>query len=399
MKKRIVSIVLYFIIILLSGYFVIYPNVKTLINSNKVKELTYEEKTKLIQEIEEKYDKNEEEIKTKYENSLNEIKESYVPKLDEISNKYDALKKELDTKYENKEKELSKKINSKKVEETREFFANGLSEKYYTISDEVMKLTKEKNNLDFEKSSEERKLEQSKQEEINLINNKENEEIRKNEENQLKEINGINQNKLIEINKINEKNKENKIVKERSIFYIIVGIVIILIPLIYVMVVYNKLTKLYNKVKEKWSAVNVYLKQRTDLIPNIVETVKGYSGYEKDTLTEIISTRNKVLKSESKKETIEENEKLSKNLNALFVLAESYPELRANDNFISLQNSLKEIENKISLSRTDYNKAVLNYKNKIEMFPSNIVGQIFNFKPELFFEIEKDEQENPKIKL
>lgn len=399
MKKRIVSIIAYLIIILLFGYFVIYPNVKTLVNSNKVKELTYEEKTKLIQEIEEKYDKNEEEIKLKYENSLNEIKESYVPKLDEISSKYDALKKELDTKYENKEKELSKKINSKKVEETREFFANGLSEKYYTISDEVMKLTKEKNNLDFEKSSEERKLEQSKQEEINLVNNKENEEIRKNEENQLKEINGINQNKLIEINKINEKNKENKIVKERSIFYIIVGIVIILIPLIYVMVVYNKLTKLYNKVKEKWSTVNVYLKQRTDLIPNIVETVKGYSGYEKDTLTEIISTRNKVLKSDSKKETIEENEKLSKNLNALFVLAESYPELRANDNFISLQNSLKEIENKISLSRTDYNKAVLNYKNKTEMFPSNIVGQIFNFKPELFFEIEKDEQENPKIKL
>lgn len=399
MKKRIVSIIAYLIIILLFGYFVIYPNVKTLVNSNNVKELTYEEKTKLIQEIEEKYDKNEEEIKLKYENSLTEIKESYIPKLDEISSKYDALKKELDTKYENKEKALNKKINSKKVEETREFFANGLSEKYYTISDEVMKLTKEKNNLDFERSSEERKLEQSKQEEINLVNNKENEEIRKNEENQLKEINGINQNKLIEINKINEKNKENKIVKERSIFYIIVGIVIILIPLIYVMVVYNKLTKLYNKVKEKWSAVNVYLKQRTDLIPNIVETVKGYSGYEKDTLTEIISTRNKVLKSDSKKETIEENEKLSKNLNALFVLAESYPELRANDNFISLQNSLKEIENKISLSRTDYNKAVLNYKNKIEMFPSNIVGQIFNFKPELFFEIEKDEQENPKIKL
>lgn len=163
--------------------------------------------------------------------------------------------------------------------------------------------------------------------------------------------------------------------------------------------IYNKFIRKGNKVKEATSGIDVLLNQRFDLIPNIVETVKGYSNHEKESLTEIINTRNKVLKSSSKKETIESNEKLGQKLENLFILTESYPELKADTNFINLQNNLKEIENKISLSRTDYNKAVLNYKNKLEMFPSNFVGQMFNFKPELFFEIDKEEKENPKVKF
>ena len=224
------------------------------------------------------------------------------------------------------------------------------------------------------------------------MNIKKNDDIKKIDESKQREIDNNKNNKENEINDINLLNKKNQNNKNKAILNIIIGFIIILIPLIYIMIVYNKLTKLYNKVKESWSSVNVYLKQRTDLIPNLVEIVKGYSGYEKDALTEITNIRNKILKSESKKETIEQNEKLDKDLNNLFALIESYPELKADSNFIDLQNNLKEIENKIALARTIYNKSVLNYKNKLEMFPSNIVGQIFNFKSELFFEIDKEEQ-------
>lgn len=392
MKNKIIYIFLYLIIILLSGCLIIYPNINKFKNYNSIKDLTSDEKTKLINDVLEKYNIKDEEVDSKYEEQYNEINNNYKSKFNEIDNKYDELNKNIKTKYETKDKELSKTINSKKVEQTKEFFANGLSEKYYTISDEVMNLTKEKNNLDIDESNEKVKLESEKNEEILNLNIKKNDDIKKIDESKQREIDNNKNNKENEINDINSLNKKNQNNKNKAILNIIIGFIIILIPLIYIMIVYNKLTKLYNKVKESWSSVNVYLKQRTDLIPNLVEIVKGYSGYEKDALTEITNIRNKILKSESKKETIEQNEKLDKDLNNLFALIESYPELKADSNFIDLQNNLKEIENKIALARTIYNKSVLNYKNKLEMFPSNIVGQIFNFKSELFFEIDKEEQ-------
>lgn len=392
MKNKIIYIFLYLIIILLSWCLIIYPNINKFKNYNSIKDLTSDEKTKLINDVLEKYNIKDEEIDSKYEEQYNEINNNYKSKFNEIDNKYDELNKNIKTKYETKDKELSKTINSKKVEQTKEFFTNGLSEKYYTISDEVMNLTKEKNNLVIDESNEKVKLESEKNEEILNLNIKKNDDIKKIDESKQREIDNNKNNKENEINDINLLNKKNQNNKNKAILNIITGFIIILIPLIYIMIVYNKLTKLYNKVKESWSSVNVYLKQRTDLIPNLVEIVKGYSGYEKDALTEITNIRNKILKSESKKETIEQNEKLDKDLNNLFALIESYPELKADSNFIDLQNNLKEIENKIALARTIYNKSVLNYKNKLEMFPSNIVGQIFNFKSELFFEIDKEEQ-------
>lgn len=392
MKNKIIYIFLYLIIILLSWCLIIYPNINKFKNYNSIKDLTSDEKTKLINDVLEKYNIKDEEIDSKYEEQYNEINNNYKSKFTEIDNKYDELNKNIKTKYETKDKELSKTINSKKVEQTKEFFANGLSEKYYTISDEVMNLTKEKNNLVIDESNEKVKLESEKNEEILNLNIKKNDDIKKIDESKQREIDNNKNNKENEINDINLLNKKNQNNKNKAILNIIIGFIIILIPLIYIMIVYNKLTKLYNKVKESWSSVNVYLKQRTDLIPNLVEIIKGYSEYEKDTLTEITNIRNKILKSESKKETIEQNEKLDKDLNNLFVLIESYPELKSDSNFIDLQNNLKEIENKIALARTIYNKSVLNYKNKLEMFPSNIVGQIFNFKSELFFEIDKEEQ-------
>ena len=157
------------------------------------------------------------------------------------------------------------------------------------------------------------------------------------------------------------------------------------------------MTHLSNLVKEKWSQVDIFLKQRTDLIPNIVESVKGFTGHEKSTLTNITKARNQVIKATTKEEEIEANKNLSNAINKLLFLQEDYPELKANTNFMNLQENLKEIENNISYARQIYNKAVLKYKNKLEMFPSNIIADIFNFKPELFFTIDSDDRENPNI--
>lgn len=399
MKKKVVILSIYLVLILTVFGFIIYPSCKKLNKFNKIKDITYEEKIDLINELENKYIKDENEIKEKYSDENNKIKENYEPKYDELEKKYVELKKETKNKYDLKEQELTKKINSKRVEANKEFFRSGLSNKYYTLSEEINKLTREKTDLSFECDDEIRKLEGTKSLEIVELNKQKNEEINKNKEKENNELNIVLNSKQNEIDKINSRNSTNKLNKIKAIIFIIIGIIIILIPLGYIMIVFNKLTKLYNNVKEKWSTVNVYLKQRTDLIPNIVETVKGVSGHEKETLTDVINARNKVLKSENINEEIIENEKLSKNLDNLFVLIESYPELKANTNFINLQNNLKEIENKIAFSRTNYNKAVLKYKNKLEMFPSNLIGQLFNFKPELFFEIEKDEKENVKIKF
>lgn len=113
----------------------------------------------------------------------------------------------------------------------------------------------------------------------------------------------------------------------------------------------------------------------------------------------IINARSEVLKAENKDEIIRANEKLDNAISKLLVTIESYPELKSNENFMSLQDNLVDIENKISVSRSKYNKSVLNYKNKLEVFPSNIIASIFNFKQELFFEIEKEDKENPKTKF
>jgi len=203
--------------------------------------------------------------------------------------------------------------------------------------------------------------------------------------------------KTIEINEINNRNLNKKDIKLMGTKKIILGITIIFIPIIYIVIVFNKLTILLNNVKEKWSSVDIYLKERADLIPNIVSAVKGYSTHEKDTLKEVTKARNQVVKATTKEEEIIANEKLENEVGKIFMLKEDYPELKANQNFMNLQQNLSEIEDNISLSRVEYNDAVLKYKNKLETFPSNIVANLFNFKPELFFKINKDEKNNVNI--
>lgn len=184
---------------------------------------------------------------------------------------------------------------------------------------------------------------------------------------------------------------------------IIIGsvVAVIVLILIFVVGVYNSLVKLRNKVRDQWSQIDVVLKRRNDLIPNIVETVKGYAGYEKETLETLINARNKAVSANTAKEKMEDNNEVSNALGKLFALAESYPELKANENFLELQRELKETEDKITYARQFYNDSVLTYRNKIETFPSNIIAGMFGFKgtEETFIAITEKEKEVPIVKF
>jgi len=180
--------------------------------------------------------------------------------------------------------------------------------------------------------------------------------------------------------------------------WIIIGAIILLIVLFFIST-YNGLVRLRNMVKDQWSQIDVLLKRRADLIPNLVETVKGYAKHESETLEAVINARNKAVSATTTEEEMKANGELSGALSRLFALAESYPDLKANTNFMDLQNNLKETEDKIAYARQFYNDAVLKYKNKLEMFPSNIVASMFGFKPEPFFEATEAEKENPQVKF
>lgn len=174
-------------------------------------------------------------------------------------------------------------------------------------------------------------------------------------------------------------------------------LVLVVLVLLFVAKTYNALVGLRNIVKDQWAQIDVLLKRRADLIPNIVETVKGYASHERETLDAVISARNKAVSATSAQDEINANGELTQALGRLFALTEAYPDLKANTNFMDLQNNLKETEDKISFARQFYNDSVLNYKNKIEMFPTNIVAGMFNFKAEPFFEISEADKEVPKV--
>lgn len=173
----------------------------------------------------------------------------------------------------------------------------------------------------------------------------------------------------------------------------IIIIAIIVILGIYLLSTYNKFVTLKNRVKEAWSDIEVQMKRRYDLIPNLVETVKGYATHEKGTLEAVINARNAAM---TKHSSVEEQAKaenmLSGTLKSLFALSENYPDLKANQNFLELQRELTDTENKIQASRRFYNSNVLALNTKLEMFPSNIIGNIFGFSKQDFFKLDENEQ-------
>ncbi len=180
---------------------------------------------------------------------------------------------------------------------------------------------------------------------------------------------------------------------------IIVVLVIIVAIVMWVIKSYNALVKLRNRVKDQWSQVDVQLKRRFDLIPNIVETVKGYASHEQDTLTKVVEARNSAVSAKSVDEEIEANNQLTGALNKLFALSEAYPELKANENFKDLQNNLREVEEKIAYARQFYNDTVLKYKDATETFPTNVIASMFGFKEEKFFEASEEEKKNVKVEF
>lgn len=181
---------------------------------------------------------------------------------------------------------------------------------------------------------------------------------------------------------------------------LIVILVILILIALFVMNTYNSLVQGRNKVKDQWSQIDVLLKRRADLIPNLVETVKGYASHEKETLDAVISARAKAVNAANPKEEIAANAELSNALGRLMAVAEAYPDLKANTNFMDLQNQLKDTEDKIAYSRQFYNDTVMAFNNSIEVFPANLVASAFHFEKSEFFNVTNEsDREAPQVKF
>jgi len=179
----------------------------------------------------------------------------------------------------------------------------------------------------------------------------------------------------------------------------LIPLIIIVIILIWFAASYNGFVKLRNMVREAFSTMDVYMKKRYDLIPNLVETVKGYAKHEAGTLEKVTAARNAAASATTVEGRIEGENALTATLKNLFAVAEAYPDLKANANFMDLQRQLQSVESEIANSRKYYNAIVRDFNIKVESFPSNIIAAIFGFKRELMFEIATEERDNIKIQF
>ena len=179
--------------------------------------------------------------------------------------------------------------------------------------------------------------------------------------------------------------------------YILIGILLIIC--LYVLITYNVLIRLRNSVNESFSTMDVYLKKRWELIPNIVETVKGYAKHEKETITKVTELRMGNYDNFSIDSKIDKNDQLTPAVSKMMLLAESYPELKANENYANLSNQLTQVEDDIANARKYFNAVVKEHNNKVEMIPSNIIAKIFGFKSQKMFEVTGGERESLDLKL
>lgn len=178
---------------------------------------------------------------------------------------------------------------------------------------------------------------------------------------------------------------------------LIVIVVLLVLAAGYVGLTYNKLVGLRNRVETAWSQIDVQLKRRYDLIPNLVETVRGYASHERETLEAVIEARNQAIAAPDVQQQAQAENMLTGMLRQLFALSEAYPDLKANENFASLQAELTQTEEQIAFARRYYNERVLNYDNAIEMFPSNIVAGMFSFEEKPYFEAEIESREPVQV--
>lgn len=179
--------------------------------------------------------------------------------------------------------------------------------------------------------------------------------------------------------------------------YILIGVLVL--AGLWLLYAYNSLVTLRNRVREAWSQIDVQLKRRSSLIPNLVETVKGYAKHEKGVLEEVTKARTALMGAKNPHDAAEANNMLTGALKTLFAVAENYPQLRAAENFKQLQDELSDTETKVAASRQFYNTSVLDLNNSLETVPSAWVGQMFNFKKEEFFKATEEEKKDIKVEF
>jgi LemA protein len=178
-------------------------------------------------------------------------------------------------------------------------------------------------------------------------------------------------------------------------WYIILGIIGLV--LVYIWFIYNSLVGLRMRIQEALSQIDIQLKRRTDLIPNLVETVKGYAKHEKEIFENVTKARSSLMHADSTQDKARANNMLTDTLKSLFAVAENYPTLKANENFKALQDELTDTENKIAYSRQFYNSNVLQYNTQISVFPNFIIARLFSFKEEEFFAATEEERKHVKV--
>jgi LemA protein len=181
------------------------------------------------------------------------------------------------------------------------------------------------------------------------------------------------------------------------VLWIVLAVVVLLV--LGLVLLYNRLVRLRNRVDNAWAQVDVQLRRRYDLIPNLVETVKGYAAHERATFEEVTRARTRAQDARTVEEQAEAENVLTAAIGRLFAVAEAYPELRASENFQQLQSQLEETEDKIRVARQVYNDAVLSYENARETVPTNLIAAMFGFEEKPFFEIEEAAREAPRVQF
>lgn len=180
---------------------------------------------------------------------------------------------------------------------------------------------------------------------------------------------------------------------------LIISAAVLLLIILYVIITHNKFIKLVNAVEEGFSTMDVYLKKRWDLIPNLVETIKGYTKHEEKVLSDIVKLRSGNYDNKSTEDKIDSNNQITETLGKLFALAESYPDLKANENFMQINSDMNKIEEDIANSRKYYNAVVKKLNNAVQMIPSSLVASIFKIKSRKMFEAATEQRENVKVKF
>ena len=178
---------------------------------------------------------------------------------------------------------------------------------------------------------------------------------------------------------------------------IIVIVVVVVLLLLYVIATYNGLVRLRNRVENAWAQIDVQLKRRLDLIPNLVETVKGYAGHERQTLDAVVQARNAGIAAQGPQQEAQADNQITGALRQLFALSEAYPDLKANQNFLSLQEELTATEGRVAYARQFYNDSVLEYNNKLQQFPTVYYARILNFERREYFETDEAARDTPVV--